>query len=111
MCNDSYQHDEEFSCPIVMACFDSGGFFDKSTEDAVKKFQEVFNLTPDGIIGRSTWNMINFIYNAVKKLYTINSEGLRLDELETTYEKELKRDDGNGNKVSYNPPRFETEYD
>lgn len=28
-----------------------------------------------------------------------------------TYEKELKREDANGNRVSYNPPRFETDYD
>lgn len=27
-----------------------------------------------------------------------------------TNETELKRDDGNGNRVSYNPPRFETDY-
>ena len=27
-----------------------------------------------------------------------------------TYEKELKRKDNNGNEVSYNPPRFETDY-
>ena len=26
-------------------------------------------------------------------------------------EREIKRDDGNGNKVSYSPPRYETEYD
>ena len=28
-----------------------------------------------------------------------------------TYERELKRNDSNGNQVSYNPPRFETDYD
>ena len=28
-----------------------------------------------------------------------------------TYERELKRSDGNGNQVSYNPPRYETDYD
>lgn len=28
-----------------------------------------------------------------------------------TNENELKKDDGNGNQVSYNPPRFETDYD
>lgn len=27
-----------------------------------------------------------------------------------THETELKKDDGNGNQVSYNPPRFETDY-
>lgn len=28
-----------------------------------------------------------------------------------TNERELKKDDGNGNKVSYNPPRYETDYE
>lgn len=76
--------------PGIPKIYPVDGFFDKSTEDAVKKFQEVFNLTSDGIIGTSTWNMINFVYNAVKKLYTVNSEGLSIDELQTTYENELK---------------------
>ncbi|MBQ8371949.1 MAG: peptidoglycan-binding protein [Clostridia bacterium] len=61
------------------------GFFDRSTTDAVKKFQEVFSLTPDGIVGRATWNSVNHIYNSVKKLYQVSSEGLRISELETSY--------------------------
>lgn len=73
------------------------GFFDKSTTDAVRKFQEVFNLTPDGIIGTATWNSINHIYNAVKRLSAVNSEGLKLSELETRYESELNRGDRSGN--------------
>ena len=61
------------------------GFFDTSTTNAVRKFQEVFSLTPDGIIGVATWNEINHIYSAVKDLYSISSEGLRVEELETVY--------------------------
>jgi peptidoglycan hydrolase-like protein with peptidoglycan-binding domain len=69
------------------------GFFGKSTTEAVKKFQEVFDLTPDGIIGKSTWYRIQFIYNAVKKLASLNSEGLRLSDLSTSYPSELKEGD------------------
>ena len=83
--------------PGIPKIYPTDGFFDKSTEDAVKKFQEVFNLVPDGIIGKATWNSINFIYNAVKNLYTINSEGLTVSELETTYENELKLGDSSRN--------------
>ena len=83
--------------PGIPKIYPADGFFDQSTEDAVKKFQEVFNLTPDGIIGSATWNSINYIYNAVKKLYEINSEGLSLSELETSYESELKRGDSSRN--------------
>lgn len=61
------------------------GFFDTSTTDAVRKFQEVFSLTPDGIVGKATWNMINHIYSGVKNLYNVSSEGLKISELETGY--------------------------
>ena len=61
------------------------GFFGQSTTDAVKKFQEVFGLDVDGLVGRATWNEIQFIYNAVKRLYTVNSEGLRLEDISTSY--------------------------
>ena len=79
--------------PGIPKIYPQDGFFDQSTEDAVKKFQEVFNLTPDGIIGTATWNSINYIYNAVKNLYSLNSEGLSISDLETTYEGELKAGD------------------
>ena len=85
--------------PGIPKIYPADGFFDKSTEDAVRKFQEVFNLVPDGIIGTATWNTINFIYNAVKNLYTINSEGLTASELETAYENELKL--GNSSRNVY----------
>ena len=83
--------------PGIPKIYPQDGFFDKSTEDAVRKFQEVFNLVPDGTIGTATWNSINYIYNAVKNLYSINSEGLTVSELETTYENELKRGDSSRN--------------
>ena len=83
--------------PGIPKIYPVDGFFDTSTEDAVRKFQEVFNLSPDGIIGPATWNSINYIYNAVKKLYSINSEGLSISELETSYETELNRGDSSRN--------------
>ena len=79
--------------PGIPKIYPVDGFFDTGTEEAVKKFQEVFNLVPDGIIGAATWNSINYIYNAVKKLYSVNSEGLSLSEINTDYEKELKLGD------------------
>ena len=73
------------------------GFFDRKTTEAVIKFQEVFGLLPDGLVGKATWNEIQFIYNAVKKLYAVNSEGLKLSEVTTRYSDELKvGDSGEG---------------
>ena len=71
--------------PGIPKIYPVDGFFGPSTTDAVKKFQEVFNLDVDGLVGRSTWNQIQFIYNAVKKLYTVNSEGLRISDITTRY--------------------------
>ena len=65
------------------------GFFDAATTEAVKEFQRVFNLTPDGIVGNATWYKIQFVYNAVKKLYEVSSEGLRYGELPQNYPGEL----------------------
>ena len=75
--------------PGIPKIYPVDGFFDRSTSEAVKKFQEVFGLSPDGVIGRATWNRINAIYSAVKKLAALSSEGLSVAELETAYETEL----------------------
>lgn len=57
------------------------GVFSFDTEDAVKRFQEVFSLTPDGIVGPATWYRIQLIYNAVKRLNELDSEGIKLGEI------------------------------
>lgn len=51
------------------------GNFGTATEAVVKKFQKQFNLTQDGVVGRSTWYKISYIYVAVKKLAQLTSEG------------------------------------
>ena len=71
--------------PGIPKIYPADGFYDKSTTDAVRKFQEVFGLDQDGLVGRATWNQIQFIYNAVKKLYTVNSEGIRITDVSTRY--------------------------
>lgn len=79
--------------PGIPKIYPTDGFFDTSTTEAVKKFQEVFDLTPDGIVGRSTWYRIQFIYNAVKKLASLNSEGLKLNDISTKFPSVLQLGD------------------
>ena len=71
--------------PGIPKIYPVDGFFDSSTTDAVRKFQEVFGLAVDGIVGRATWYRIQFIYNGVKKLFELNSEGLRVSETATAF--------------------------
>ena len=75
------------------------GVFSYDTEDAVRRFQEVFSLTPDGIVGPATWYRIQLIYNAVKRLNELDSEGIKLSEVTQQYERELSEGD-TGTEVS-----------
>ena len=69
------------------------GVFSYDTEDAVKRFQEVFSLTPDGVVGPATWYRIQLIYNAVKRLNELDSEGIELSEVTQQYSRELSEGD------------------
>lgn len=64
------------------------GVFSFDTEEAVRQFQSVFSLPEDGIVGKSTWYAIQFIYNAVKRLNELDSEGIALSEVTQQYEGE-----------------------
>ena len=69
------------------------GVFSFDTENAVRRFQEIFSLTPDGIVGPATWYRIQLIYNAVKRLNELDSEGIKLSEVTQQYERELSEGD------------------
>ena len=51
------------------------GVFGSRTEAAVRKFQEVFNLTPDGVVGKATWYALVRLYTAVTRLGELRSLG------------------------------------
>lgn len=65
------------------------GVYDLETENAVKKFQEIFSLDPDGIVGKATWYKIKQIYASVKRLSELTGEGLTISEVARRYTREL----------------------
>lgn len=84
--------------PSIPVIPDANGFYDAATRAAVTQFQRIFNLTPDGIVGKATWYKIKQIYNAVKKVSELYSEGITISEVERIFSEVLKR--GNrGNDV------------
>lgn len=64
--------------PAIPVITDEPGVFQNSTNAAVTRFQSIFNLTPDGIVGKSTWYKISSLYAAVTRLAELNSEGTSL---------------------------------
>ncbi len=71
--------------PAIPKIYPIDGIFDAATTEAVKEFQRIFDLSPDGVVGPATWYRILYIYNAVKRLADLNSEGLTLGEISTQY--------------------------
>lgn len=51
------------------------GIFGSRTEAAVRAFQEIFGLTPDGIVGPATWYELVRLYTAVTRLSELRSLG------------------------------------
>ncbi len=51
------------------------GVFDQATEEAVRTFQRIFNLTPDGIVGKATWYKMLRMYVGVTRLAELAAWG------------------------------------
>ncbi len=82
--------------PAIPKIPQADGAFGQSTQDAVTAFQRIFQLTADGVIGQATWYKIISIYNAVKRLSELTSEGVRYAELPRSYQRQLRRGDSGG---------------
>lgn len=79
--------------PALPAIGETDGVFGADTAAAVRAFQRIFNLTEDGIVGKATWYRIKSVYNGVKSLSEVTSEGLSLSEAQRQFPKVLRRGD------------------
>ena len=76
--------------PAIPRISEVSNVFDAETEAAVRAFQSIFNLESDGIVGKATWYKIKMIYNGVKSLSEITSEGLTISEAQRVYPEVLR---------------------
>ena len=76
------------------------GIYEQETQDAVKKFQEIFGLPITGVVDKATWYKIKYVYTSVKKLSDLYSEGLSEEEATFLYTDRLDYGD-TGIEVEY----------
>jgi len=86
--------------PAIPNISDNYGIYNTETENAVKKFQEIFSLPVTGVVDKATWYKIKYIYTSVKKLSDLYSEGLSKDEASFLYQDVLEYGD-TGIEVEY----------
>ena len=65
------------------------GVFGEKTQEAVKKFQNIFELTPDGIVGKATWYKLGFVTANVLRLAELDSIGLSFTGESQQFQREL----------------------
>ncbi len=65
------------------------GVFGNYTEEAVKKFQQIFGLEVTGIVDLPTWYKITYIYTSVKRIAELDSEGVQLEEITPAFTEDL----------------------
>ena len=76
------------------------GIFGSRTEASVRRFQEIFDLTPDGIVGKATWYALVRLYTAVTRLSELRSQGQQFYSINWEYPDPIQ--EGNtGDKVRH----------
>ena len=76
--------------PAIPKIYPVNGIFDAETQAAVKAFQRIFSLTPDGIVGPATWYKITSVYTAVLRLSELNAVGVGLQDVSREFPEVLK---------------------
>ena len=83
--------------PAIPKISPVNGIFDEKMQDAVRQFQRIFNLTPDGIVGKATWYKMVYLYVGVTRLGELVSEGQQYRRIDFLYPGVLRQgDSGDG---------------
>ena len=72
--------------PAIPKITRKNGYYGLETQEAVRAFQGIFDLTADGILGKATWNTLVRIYTGILQLSELASEGQQFGSLLFDYE-------------------------
>ena len=86
--------------PAIPKIPDVDGIFGSRTEASVRAFQQIFDLTPDGIVGQATWYALVRLYTAVTRLSELRSQGQQFYAIDWSYPDALQSGD-TGDKVRH----------
>ncbi len=79
--------------PAIPKIQNVNGIFGIDTQDAVRKFQEIFNIRPTGEVDKSTWYAIKRYYAGVKGLSELAAEGVTIAEASVPFVNQLSSGD------------------
>ncbi|MDO5560648.1 MAG: peptidoglycan-binding protein [Oscillospiraceae bacterium] len=77
--------------PAIPKIDQTDGIFSVQTENAVRKFQEIFDLPQTGTVDKATWYSIKRYYSGVKKLTDLLSEGISYFEAQVPFSSALSQ--------------------
>ena len=86
--------------PSIPKLASTDGIYGSRTEASVRRFQEIFNLTPDGIVGKATWYALVRLYTAVTDLNELRSQGQQFYSINWEYPDPIQEGD-TGDKVRH----------
>ncbi len=86
--------------PAIPKIADVDGIYGSRTEASVRAFQQIFDLTPDGIVGSATWYALVRLYTAVTSLSELRSQGQQFYAINWEYPDPLQQGDS-GEKISH----------
>lgn len=79
--------------PAIPKIQNVNGIFGTDTENAVRKFQEIFNLQQTGQVDKATWYAIKRYYTGVKGLSELAAEAVTISEVSVPFSDRLAEGD------------------